>query len=99
MPLHRDIFWLGRQWAVTGFGIQAVNQKLNMQFDVPHLSRLGRGANGIDAGRRLVRHCRFRGSIERRKKTFAGNPANISVSHRQGRLTGLATPGPVGSVF
>jgi hypothetical protein len=35
MPLHRDIFWLGRQWAVTRFGIRAVNQKLNMQFDVP----------------------------------------------------------------
>jgi hypothetical protein len=35
MPLHRDIFWLGRQWAVTRFGIQAGNQKLNMQFDVP----------------------------------------------------------------
>ena len=23
MTLHRDIFWLGQQWAVTGFGIQA----------------------------------------------------------------------------
>ena len=32
--LHRDIFWLGRQWAVTGFGIQAVNQKLDTQFDI-----------------------------------------------------------------
>ena len=34
MALHRDIYWLGRQWAVTGYGIQAVNKKLNMQFDV-----------------------------------------------------------------
>jgi hypothetical protein len=32
--LHRDIFWLGRQWAVTRFGIQAVNQKLEQKFDV-----------------------------------------------------------------
>lgn len=32
--LHRDIFWLGRQWAVTGFGIQAVNQKLESKFDI-----------------------------------------------------------------
>lgn len=39
MALHRDIFWLGRQWAVTGFGIQAVNKKLNMKFDVP-ISRI-----------------------------------------------------------
>jgi hypothetical protein len=32
--LHRDIFWLGKQWAVTGFGIQAVEKKLEMKFDV-----------------------------------------------------------------
>jgi hypothetical protein len=34
MALHRDIFWIGRQWAVTGFGMQAVNQKHDGQFDV-----------------------------------------------------------------
>jgi hypothetical protein len=34
MTLHRDIYWLGRQWAVTGHGIQAVNKKLNMRFDI-----------------------------------------------------------------
>ena len=34
MALHRDIFWIGRQWAVTGFGMQAVNQKLFGEFDV-----------------------------------------------------------------
>jgi hypothetical protein len=32
MALHRDIFWLGRQWAV--YGIQAVNKKLDMKFDI-----------------------------------------------------------------
>jgi hypothetical protein len=32
--LHRDIYWLGKQWAVTGYGIQAVNNKLDMKFDV-----------------------------------------------------------------
>jgi hypothetical protein len=34
MALHRDIFWVGRQWAVTGYGIQAVDQKLKGQFDI-----------------------------------------------------------------
>jgi hypothetical protein len=34
MPLHRDIFWVGRQWAVTGYGIQAVNQKRHSDFDI-----------------------------------------------------------------
>lgn len=34
MSLHRDIYWLGRQWAVTGYGIQAVDQKRLGQYDV-----------------------------------------------------------------
>jgi hypothetical protein len=33
MALHRDIFWIGRQWAVTGHGIQAVDQR-NGAFDI-----------------------------------------------------------------
>jgi hypothetical protein len=40
VTLHRDIYWLGRQWAVTGHGIQAVNKKLHMRFDVA-ASRIG----------------------------------------------------------
>jgi hypothetical protein len=34
MSLHRDIYWLGRQWAVTGYGIQAVDQKRFGRHDV-----------------------------------------------------------------
>jgi hypothetical protein len=34
MPLHRDIFWVGRQWAVTGQGMQAVDQKQKSKFDI-----------------------------------------------------------------
>jgi hypothetical protein len=34
MALHRDIFWVGRQWAVTGSGIQACDQKKNGKFDI-----------------------------------------------------------------
>ncbi len=34
MALHRDILWIGRQWAVTGFGMQAIDQRLAGQFDV-----------------------------------------------------------------
>jgi hypothetical protein len=39
MPLHRDIFWVGRQWAVTGHGMQAVDQKQKSKFDI-EISRL-----------------------------------------------------------
>jgi len=34
MALHRDIFWIGRQWAVTGYGIQIVDQRLRGVFDI-----------------------------------------------------------------
>src|SRR5258708_30373156 len=34
MVLHRDIYWVGRQWTVTGYGIQACDQKQKGQFDI-----------------------------------------------------------------
>ena len=34
MPLHRDIFWIGRQWAVTGHGMQLIDQRLVGAFDI-----------------------------------------------------------------
>jgi len=34
MPLHRDIYWVGRQWAVTGNGMQAVDQRLKGKYDI-----------------------------------------------------------------
>jgi hypothetical protein len=34
MTLHRDIYWVGKQWAVTGHGIQACNQKQRSRFDI-----------------------------------------------------------------
>ena len=34
MALDSNIYWLGRQWAVTGYGIQACNQKQRGQFDI-----------------------------------------------------------------
>lgn len=34
MALHRDIYWVGRQWAVTGYGLQACDQKRKGKFDI-----------------------------------------------------------------
>ena len=39
MALDRNIYWVGRQWAVTGFGIQAIDQRLKGNFDI-EVSRL-----------------------------------------------------------
>jgi hypothetical protein len=34
MALDREIYWVGRQWAVTGYGIQACDQKQKSKFDI-----------------------------------------------------------------
>lgn len=34
MTLHRDVYWVGQQWAVTGHGIQACNQRQRGKFDI-----------------------------------------------------------------
>jgi hypothetical protein len=34
MALHRDIYWVGRQWAVTGYGLQACDQRQKSKFDI-----------------------------------------------------------------
>jgi hypothetical protein len=39
MALHRDILWIGKQWAVTGHGMQLIDQRLMGAFDI-ELARL-----------------------------------------------------------
>ena len=34
MALHRDIYWIGRQWSVTGYGLQLIDQRLKGVFDI-----------------------------------------------------------------
>ena len=42
MPLHRDIFWIGKQWSVTGLGMQVIDQKLKGKFDIEVSRCVGR---------------------------------------------------------
>jgi len=51
MDLHRDIYWVGRQWAVTGFGMQAVDPRLKGQFDIEAIRLWEDGlAESLNAG-------------------------------------------------
>lgn len=51
MALHRDIYWVGRQWAVTGYGMQAVDQRLKGQFDIEAIRLWEDGLpESLDAG-------------------------------------------------
>jgi hypothetical protein len=49
MALHRDIYWIGRQWAVTGYGLQLIDQRLKGVFDI-EITRL-RDQRVLDAMR------------------------------------------------
>ena len=49
MALHRNIHWLGRQWAVTDYGMQVINQKHSGRFDI-EIDRLW--DEGLDQGLR-----------------------------------------------
>jgi len=49
MALHRDIYWIGRQWAVTGYGLQLIDQRLKGVFDI-EIDRL-RDPRALDAMR------------------------------------------------
>ena len=56
MALHRDIYWVGRQWAVTGYGMQAVDPKLKGQFDIEAIRLWEDGlSDSLNAGRWLNR--------------------------------------------
>ena len=74
MALHRDIFWVGRQWAVTGYGMQACDQKQKSKFDI-EASRLwdddvleSLRANAGSTSRILRRRCPSRGSAFRSRR-------------------------------
>ena len=64
MALHRDIYWVGRQWAVTGLGMQAIDPKLQGKFDIdvsrlweddlPEILRAEKWFNPEDFGKGLV---------------------------------------------
>src|SRR5260370_19350030 len=40
MAVNGEIYWVGRQWAVTGYGMQACDQRQKSEFDI-EASRLG----------------------------------------------------------
>ena len=77
MALHRDIYWVGRQWAVTGYGIQACDQKQKGQFDI-EAARLWE--DGVLESVRALKWLNSRISTRR-----FPSPANIIRSRRARR--------------
>ncbi|KWV57391.1 hypothetical protein AS156_39455 [Bradyrhizobium macuxiense] len=80
MPLHRDIHWLGRQWAVTGHGLQLINQKQMGYYDI-EVARLWE-AGVIEAmqGKAWINRPDFDKAVEIARARFAHTaPAGIPL--------------------
>jgi hypothetical protein len=87
MALHRDIFWVGRQWAVTGSGLQAVDQRRRGEFDID-VSRLW--DDGLCDGLRAhpwFNVADFEKALEIARARFPRPPRNA--------VSTLAEPGPI----
>ncbi len=79
MALHRDIFWIGRQWAVTGHGIQAVDQRLKGAFDVDRSALWDDGPRDLLRQQAWFNEADFEKALSVARARFAAEPrAEIS---------------------
>jgi hypothetical protein len=99
MALHRDIYWVGRQWAVTGYGVQAVDQKQKGKFDI-EASRLWEDAGLESVGReRWLNLDDFEKAVAGGPQAFSGTGAKSRVASGErraadGNCSGLEETSP-----
>ena len=82
MALHRDIFWIGRQWAVTGFGLQAIDQRLKGAFDIETTHVWDENLTGAHASLRLAQCGGFRQGALGRADALSGAAAQGASARR-----------------
>jgi hypothetical protein len=80
MVLHRDIYWVGRQWAVTGFGIQACNQKQKSAFDIDASRLWEDGATDKVRGEAWLNTEDFDKALAIARKHFSESPPKAVAS-------------------
>jgi len=85
MALHRDIYWVGRQWAVTGFGVQAVDPRLKGAFDIDISQIWDEELPARMRGHAWVNADDFDKALTMARRRFPG-PANSALTPVQGRL-------------
>ncbi|TYO66019.1 hypothetical protein FXV83_13845 [Bradyrhizobium hipponense] len=102
MALHHDIFWVGRQWAVTGAGIQAVDQRLRGVLDI-EIARLW--DDGLVQSRRAkpgVNTEDFDRALTTARTRFPREPAPVAAEPlpaSPAAMEPLPAPPPVPSAF
>jgi hypothetical protein len=99
MALHRDIFWIGRQWAVTGAGIQAVDQRLRGVLDI-EIARLWDDAH-VQSRRAKpgVNVEDFDQALATARTRFPREPAQMADAPPPPAARPLPTPAPVPLAF
>jgi hypothetical protein len=93
MALHRDIYWVGRQWAVTGFGIQAVDQRLQGTFDIECSRVWDEGAHALTRAHAWVNKEDFDKAVMIARQRFP-EPAAKSLPLVESVLELIQQPAP-----
>ena len=94
MALHRDIYWVGRQWAVTGYGMQAIDPKLQGQFDIEAARLWEDGlSESLNAGGWLNRED-FAKALSVARARYPQPPRRSRLSRRRRALLGLDDGAP-----
>lgn len=95
MALHRDIYWVGRQWAVTGYGMQAVDPRLQGQFDIETIRLWEDGlSESLNAGGWLNREDFAKALSVARARYPQPQPAREVPEPPQDRASGLNDGAP-----
>jgi hypothetical protein len=95
MALHRDIYWVGKQWAVTGFGIQACNQKQKAQFDIAGSRLWDDGVQDALRAEAWVNTEDFEKAVAAARKYYPEPPPSLSALPPEAEPAPPAQPGPV----
>ncbi len=78
MVLHRDIYWVGRQWAVTGHGLQACDQKQKGKFDIEAARLWDDGLVETMHAKEWLNAADFDKGLEIARKRYPGQPSNAA---------------------
>jgi hypothetical protein len=99
MALHRNIYWVGRQWAVTGYGIQACDQKQKGQFDIEGSKLWEQGVQERLRAQKWLNAEDFEEAVAVARKYFpepppSAEPLPVAVSRREEELRPAELPRP-----
>ena len=97
MALHRDIYWVGRQWAVTGYGLQACDQKQKSPFDIEANRLWEDGVLESVRAQKWLNAEDFEKALEIARKRYPGPPRNAAQPAKEQpprEIIVPASPGP-----